>query len=61
MTKGTATGIEHLTKQNCFPWNLDELPEHIAIIMDGNGRWAEFADCLALPAIKKALSRSGKS
>ena len=21
--------------------NLDKLPEHIAIIMDGNGRWAQ--------------------
>lgn len=29
------------------------LPEHIAIIMDGNGRWQKRGDCLGLPDIGK--------
>src|SRR5919106_5363630 len=42
MTKGTATGVEHLTEAELLSLlDLDQLPKHIAIIMDGNGRWAE--------------------
>ena len=42
MTKGTATGIERLTEAELLSLlDLDQLPKHIAIIMDGNGRWAE--------------------
>ena len=42
MTKGTATGIEHLPEADLLSLvDLDALPRHIAIIMDGNGRWAE--------------------
>ena len=27
--------------------NIDlKIPEHIAIIMDGNGRWAKILDCI---------------
>ena len=42
MTKGTATGIEHLPEADLlFACGSRSLPRHIAIIMDGNGRWAE--------------------
>jgi undecaprenyl diphosphate synthase len=42
MTKGTLTGIDHLTEAELLGLlDLDALPKHIAIIMDGNGRWAE--------------------
>lgn len=27
--------------------DLHNIPEHVAIIMDGNGRWAKNAECLA--------------
>ncbi|MCX7615218.1 MAG: polyprenyl diphosphate synthase, partial [Clostridiales bacterium] len=30
-----------LKKNKSVPINLNQLPEHIAIIMDGNGRWAK--------------------
>ena len=33
-------------------------PRHIAIIMDGNGRWAVKKKCLELWGIKKVLKRS---
>ena len=32
-----------------------KLPEHIAIIMDGNGRWATKQDCLVLMATRREL------
>ncbi len=42
MAKGTDTNIEHLSDDELFSLlNPDLLPRHIAIIMDGNGRWAE--------------------
>ncbi|HJU05832.1 MAG TPA: isoprenyl transferase [Nitrospiraceae bacterium] len=42
MTKGTATSVEHLSEADLIAMlDLDSLPKHIAIIMDGNGRWAE--------------------
>lgn len=42
MTKGTATSVEHLSEADLLAMlDLDSLPKHIAIIMDGNGRWAE--------------------
>ncbi len=42
MTKGTATSTEHLSEADLLATlDLDSLPKHIAIIMDGNGRWAE--------------------
>lgn len=42
MTKGPDTNLEHLSEDELFGLlNPDLLPRHIAIIMDGNGRWAE--------------------
>lgn len=42
MTKGTASGVEHLTDAELLSLlDPDALPKHVAIIMDGNGRWAE--------------------
>ncbi len=42
MTKGTATSIDHLSEAELIPLVDDDLlPKHLAIIMDGNGRWAE--------------------
>lgn len=32
----------------------ENVPEHIAIIMDGNGRWAKKGLCRVLPGIMKA-------
>ena len=36
-----------------------KLPRHIAVIMDGNGRWAENAACHAPPVIRPALQACG--
>jgi undecaprenyl diphosphate synthase len=36
----------------------DRLPRHVAIIMDGNGRWAGQRGQRALPAIAPGLKRS---
>ena len=42
MTKGTDTSIEQLSDDELLALlDPDLLPRHIAIIMDGNGRWAE--------------------
>ena len=42
MTKGPETNLDHLSEDELFGLlNPDLLPRHIAIIMDGNGRWAE--------------------
>jgi undecaprenyl diphosphate synthase len=42
MTKGTLTGVNHLTEAELLALlDPEALPKHIAIIMDGNGRWAE--------------------
>ena len=42
MTKGTDTSVEHLSEAELISLlDLDLLPRHIAVIMDGNGRWAE--------------------
>ena len=42
MTKGTVTSIEHLSEADLLAMlELETLPKHIAIIMDGNGRWAK--------------------
>ena len=30
-----------MRKQNRLPYDKERLPRHIAIIMDGNGRWAK--------------------
>jgi undecaprenyl diphosphate synthase len=41
MTKGTASELEHLSLAELQALlDPDQLPQHIAIIMDGNGRWA---------------------
>ena len=41
MAKGTATELEHLPDSELESLLIpDLLPRHIAIIMDGNGRWA---------------------
>ena len=34
-----------------------EIPRHIAIIMDGNGRWAKERGCPVLPATAKGSNR----
>jgi len=36
-----------------------KIPAHIAIIMDGNGRWRNGAVCLASPATKPVLTGCG--
>jgi undecaprenyl diphosphate synthase len=42
MTKAAATSVEHLSEAELLALlDPDLLPRHIAIIMDGNGRWAE--------------------
>jgi len=42
MAKGAETSLDHLSDNELFALlNPDLLPRHIAIIMDGNGRWAE--------------------
>jgi undecaprenyl diphosphate synthase len=42
MAKVTATGIDQLSESELQSLlDLDQLPRHVAIIMDGNGRWAE--------------------
>ncbi len=33
------------------------IPEHIAIIMDGNGRWAKKQKCLELKVITKVCKQ----
>lgn len=38
-----------------------ELPRHIGIIMDGNGRWAKREACHAARAIRRAPTPSGAS
>jgi undecaprenyl diphosphate synthase len=41
MTKGTASELEHLSEAELQALlDPDSLPQHIAVIMDGNGRWA---------------------
>ena len=37
-----------------FPDNNKHIPRHIAIIMDGNGRWARLKTCRAWQAIAPA-------
>jgi undecaprenyl diphosphate synthase len=42
MAKDAETSLDHLSEDELFALlNPDLLPRHIAIIMDGNGRWAE--------------------
>lgn len=42
MAKGAETNLDHLSDNELLALlNPDLLPRHIAIIMDGNGRWAE--------------------
>ncbi len=42
MTKGTVTSLDHLTEPELISLlDPEVLPRHLAIIMDGNGRWAE--------------------
>jgi undecaprenyl diphosphate synthase len=42
MAKATVTPIEQLTEPELLSLlDLEQLPRHVAIIMDGNGRWAE--------------------
>ena len=33
--------VVEIKKMNLQELNTDELPQHIAVIMDGNGRWAQ--------------------
>ena len=33
--------VVEIKKMNLQEFNTDELPQHIAVIMDGNGRWAQ--------------------
>ncbi len=48
-------------------WSLSKLPEHIAIIMDGNGRWAEqrgiervYGHKQGVDTVKKIVEASGE-
>lgn len=42
MTKGTTISVDHLSDTELVGLiTPDHLPRHVAIIMDGNGRWAE--------------------
>ncbi|MGQ0812490.1 MAG: isoprenyl transferase [Nitrospiraceae bacterium] len=42
MAKGTSSRIEQLSERDLLSQlDPDLLPKHVAIIMDGNGRWAE--------------------
>ena len=42
MAKVTTTGIDQLSETELLTLlDQDQLPRHVAIIMDGNGRWAE--------------------
>ena len=41
--------------------DFDHLPRHIAIIMDGNGRWAKSAACPAPPATRRGRRTSAPS
>src|SRR5579884_1789284 len=42
MTKGDSTTLEQLTEPELLSLlDPESLPKHIAVIMDGNGRWAE--------------------
>lgn len=41
-------------KQETAAAEFSVLPNHLGIIMDGNGRWAKKEDCRARPAIKPA-------
>jgi undecaprenyl diphosphate synthase len=42
MTKGTEISVDHLSEADLLALlDPDLLPKHVAIIMDGNGRWAE--------------------
>ena len=45
--------------EHCKKWNLDgqKLPEHIAIIMDGNGRWATKRHLPRLAGHRKGVER----
>ena len=38
--------------------DIHNIPEHVAIIMDGNGRWAKNVKCLELKAIMKVCKQS---
>ena len=40
--------------------DLHNIPEHVAIIMDGNGRWAKNVKCHVLKAIMKGCKQSRK-
>lgn len=40
--------------------DIHNIPEHVAIIMDGNGRWAKKRKCLELKAIMKVCKQSKK-
>lgn len=41
--RSTASSLEHLSEADLMAQlDLDLLPKHVAVIMDGNGRWAEF-------------------
>ena len=38
--------------------NGNGVPQHIAIIMDGNGRWAKIGDCPVQPAMQPVRKHS---
>ena len=38
--------------------DLHNIPEHVAIIMDGNGRWAKNVKCQELKGIMKGCKQS---
>ena len=49
--KSSASEFRVAAGTDCGAAGGGAVPRHVAIIMDGNGRWASSADCRASPAI----------
>ena len=60
MLEKFAGQIESGSREDVLLRQLDaaRLPRHIAVIMDGNGRWAKNVFCPASPAIALASNQS---
>lgn len=59
MTRSPTGDLDHPSESELSAkLEADLLPKHVAVIMDGNGRWAELRGLLALPAIVKASTPS---
>ena len=61
MTKLTASELEHRSEAELQSLLIpDLLPRHIAIIMDGNGRWAAQRGLPRMADIPKGSNPSGR-